>query len=202
MKIVVAEKISSSAMDLLREPRWTVVTPDQIDGKLAAHLESADALIVRSAVQVDAASARARPQTARDRARRRGRGQHRPRRRHPQGHRRDEHARRQCRRRGGTDPGHDAGHGASPLPRQRVDARRQVGEEISARHRTARQDAGHRRPGQDRHGSRPPGARPSAWRSSRTIPSSPPPWPKSRAFAWPRWTKSMQPPTTSPCTSA
>src|SRR5450631_567135 len=54
MKVVVAEKISSSAIDLLRGPRWTVVTPDQIEGKLAAHLQSADALIVRSAVQVDA----------------------------------------------------------------------------------------------------------------------------------------------------
>jgi D-3-phosphoglycerate dehydrogenase len=55
MKVVVAEKISSSAVDLLREPRWTVVTSDQLDGKLAEQLESADALIVRSAVQVDAA---------------------------------------------------------------------------------------------------------------------------------------------------
>ena len=54
MKVVVAEKISSSAIDLLREPRWTIVTPDQVEGKLAAHLQSADALIVRSAVQVDA----------------------------------------------------------------------------------------------------------------------------------------------------
>ncbi|HYK49038.1 MAG TPA: NAD(P)-dependent oxidoreductase, partial [Terriglobales bacterium] len=54
MKVVVAEKISSSAVDLLREPRWTIVTADQIDGKLAAQLESADGLIVRSAVQVDA----------------------------------------------------------------------------------------------------------------------------------------------------
>src|SRR6266849_5990664 len=54
MKVVVAEKISSSAVDLLREPRWTVVTPEQMDGKLAAQLEAADALIVRSAVQVDA----------------------------------------------------------------------------------------------------------------------------------------------------
>jgi len=53
MKIVVAEKISSSAVELLKEPRWTVVTPDQLDGKLASQLESADALIVRSAVQVD-----------------------------------------------------------------------------------------------------------------------------------------------------
>ena len=54
MKVVVAEKISSSAIDLLREPRWTIVTPDQVEGKLATHLQSADALIVRSAVQVDA----------------------------------------------------------------------------------------------------------------------------------------------------
>ena len=55
MKIIVAEKISSSAVDLLREPQWIVITHDQLDGKLATELESADALIVRSAVQVDAA---------------------------------------------------------------------------------------------------------------------------------------------------
>jgi len=54
MKVVVAEKISSSAVDLLREPRWTVVTPEQTEGKLAAQLATADALIVRSAVQVNA----------------------------------------------------------------------------------------------------------------------------------------------------
>ncbi len=55
MKIVVAEKISSSAVELLKEPRWNVVTPDQIDGKLPSQLDDADALIVRSAVQVDGA---------------------------------------------------------------------------------------------------------------------------------------------------
>ena len=55
MKIVVAEKMSASAVNLLREPDWTVITPEQLDGNLAAQLESADALIVRSAVQVDAA---------------------------------------------------------------------------------------------------------------------------------------------------
>src|SRR5581483_1794669 len=55
MKIVVAEKISSSAIEALKEPRWVIVTPDQLDGNLASELESADALIVRSAVQVDAA---------------------------------------------------------------------------------------------------------------------------------------------------
>jgi D-3-phosphoglycerate dehydrogenase / 2-oxoglutarate reductase len=54
MKVVVAEKISPSAVELLHEPRWMVVTPEQLDGTLAAQLESADGLIVRSAVQVDA----------------------------------------------------------------------------------------------------------------------------------------------------
>jgi len=53
MKVVVAEKISPSAVQLLQEPRWTVVTPEQLDGTLAGQLESADALIVRSAVQVN-----------------------------------------------------------------------------------------------------------------------------------------------------
>lgn len=55
MKIIVAEKISASAVAQLQEPNWNVLTADQLNGKLAEHLESADALIVRSAVQVDAA---------------------------------------------------------------------------------------------------------------------------------------------------
>lgn len=54
MKIVIAEKISSSAVAHLQEPGWTVVTAEQLDGKLPEHLETADALIVRSAVQADA----------------------------------------------------------------------------------------------------------------------------------------------------
>ena len=54
MKIIVAEKVSSSAVAQLQEPGWTVLTADQLDGKLPEQLESADALIVRSAVQVDA----------------------------------------------------------------------------------------------------------------------------------------------------
>ena len=53
MKVVIAEKISASAVDVLREPRWNIVTPEEVAGNLPAHLESADALIVRSAVQVD-----------------------------------------------------------------------------------------------------------------------------------------------------
>ena len=55
VKIVIAEKISASAVDQLREPGWIVLTSDQFEGKLAEQLEAADALIVRSAVQADAA---------------------------------------------------------------------------------------------------------------------------------------------------
>ena len=55
MKIVIAEKISDAAVKELKEPGWTVLTADQLDGKLSGQVESADALIVRSAVQVDAA---------------------------------------------------------------------------------------------------------------------------------------------------
>jgi D-3-phosphoglycerate dehydrogenase / 2-oxoglutarate reductase len=55
MNVIVAEKVSSSAVNLLREPTWNVITPDQLNGDLAKKLETADALIVRSAVQVDAA---------------------------------------------------------------------------------------------------------------------------------------------------
>src|SRR6059058_3495217 len=55
MKIIVAEKMSSTAVNLLREPGWEVITPDQLNGSLARELESADALLVRSAVQVDSA---------------------------------------------------------------------------------------------------------------------------------------------------
>ena len=54
MKIVIAEKTSASAVEQLKEPGWVILTADQLDGKLAEHVESADALIVRSAVQADA----------------------------------------------------------------------------------------------------------------------------------------------------
>src|SRR5260370_2198477 len=54
MKIVVAEKRQPSAVNLLREPGWIVVTADQLNGRLAQEIETADALLVRSAVQVNA----------------------------------------------------------------------------------------------------------------------------------------------------
>ena len=54
MKIIIAEKISAAAVEQLQEPGWTVITADQLNGKLPGQLESAEALIVRSAVQADA----------------------------------------------------------------------------------------------------------------------------------------------------
>ncbi len=56
MKIVIAEKIAAAAVELFtQESKWTVITHDQIQNNLAKHLETADALIVRSAVQADSA---------------------------------------------------------------------------------------------------------------------------------------------------
>ena len=57
MKIVIAEKVSPATLAILQgEPGWTVVTADSIPaGGLPAALADADALIVRSAVQADAA---------------------------------------------------------------------------------------------------------------------------------------------------
>ena len=55
MKIVIAEKVAANAVQLLKdEPGWTVITHDQLNGNLAAALPDADALIVRSAVDVNA----------------------------------------------------------------------------------------------------------------------------------------------------
>lgn len=55
MKIVLAEKVSPATLAVLKEESsWQIVTPDQIKNGLAAELADADALVVRSAVQVDA----------------------------------------------------------------------------------------------------------------------------------------------------
>lgn len=63
MKIVIAEKVSPATLAILKkEPGWNVVTADQIaPGGLPAELADADALIVRSAVQADAALLAAAP---------------------------------------------------------------------------------------------------------------------------------------------
>jgi D-3-phosphoglycerate dehydrogenase / 2-oxoglutarate reductase len=55
LKIVLAEKVSPATLAVFQqEPGWQIVTPDQIKHGLAAELAAADALVVRSAVQVDA----------------------------------------------------------------------------------------------------------------------------------------------------
>jgi D-3-phosphoglycerate dehydrogenase len=55
MKIVVAEKIAANALKVLQdEPGWNVVTPETMKDGLASELRDADALIVRSAVLVNA----------------------------------------------------------------------------------------------------------------------------------------------------
>ena len=61
MKIVLAEKVSPAAVAVLREePGWDVLTHDRI-ASLPEALADADALIVRSAVQVDEALLAAAP---------------------------------------------------------------------------------------------------------------------------------------------
>jgi D-3-phosphoglycerate dehydrogenase len=54
MKIVLAEKVSPATLAVFQaEPGWEVLTHDQLAGGLPAALADADALVVRSAVQVD-----------------------------------------------------------------------------------------------------------------------------------------------------
>ncbi|HEV2960884.1 MAG TPA: phosphoglycerate dehydrogenase [Candidatus Angelobacter sp.] len=55
MKIIVAEKVAANAIQLLREePGWAVITHEQLNGDLVGALSDAEALIVRSAVDVNA----------------------------------------------------------------------------------------------------------------------------------------------------
>jgi D-3-phosphoglycerate dehydrogenase / 2-oxoglutarate reductase len=62
MKIVLAEKVSPATLAVFEgETGWQVVTHDRIKNGLAAELADADALIVRSAVQVDDALLEAAP---------------------------------------------------------------------------------------------------------------------------------------------
>jgi D-3-phosphoglycerate dehydrogenase len=54
MKIVLAEKVSPATLAVLAaEPGWEVLTHDKLPNGLEAALQDADALVVRSAVQVD-----------------------------------------------------------------------------------------------------------------------------------------------------
>ena len=152
MKIIVAEKISASAVAQLQEPGWTVLTADQLDGKLEEQLETADALIVRSAVQADAKLLEhAKKLRVIGRA---GVGV-------------DNIDLDAATHKGiavMNTPGANAVAVAEQTlgmmlamarhlsPSGRPDACRQMGEEIPARNRAAREDAGHYRAGSDRHG--------------------------------------------------
>ena len=116
VKIVVAEKIAGAAMKVLEAiPNCTVVTPEQFALDPALAVSDADALIVRSAVQADAALIEAGKKHSRHRPRRSWRGQHRCRGRHPPRHRGDERARRQRRFGRRTHARPDARHGAPYL---------------------------------------------------------------------------------------
>ncbi len=54
MKIVLAEKVSPATLAVFAaEPGWEVLTHDKLPDGLPAALQDADALVVRSAVQVD-----------------------------------------------------------------------------------------------------------------------------------------------------
>src|SRR5271165_2908906 len=62
MKIVLAEKVSPATLAVFAaEPGWEVLTHDQLPDGLPAALADADALVVRSAVQVDDALLEAAP---------------------------------------------------------------------------------------------------------------------------------------------
>ncbi len=55
MKIILAEKVSPATVAVFKdEPDWKVLTADQVGTRLAEELNDADALIVRSAVKVNA----------------------------------------------------------------------------------------------------------------------------------------------------
>lgn len=56
MKIILAEKVSPATLAVFREqPEWQVLSADKVEGRLPQELADADALIVRSAVKVNAA---------------------------------------------------------------------------------------------------------------------------------------------------
>ncbi len=148
MKIVLAEKVSPATLAVFEsEAGWQIVTHDQIKNGLAAELADADALVVRSAVQVDEALLEAAPKL-----RVIGRA----------GVGVDNIDADAATRRGivvMNTPGANAIAVAEltiglmlalappTAPRQHAAARRQMGEEVAAGSRAAGQATGHPRPG-------------------------------------------------------
>ncbi len=170
MKIVLAEKVSPATLAVFAaEPGWEVLTHDQLPDGLAAALADADALVVRSAVQVDdALMAHAPKLRVIGRA---GVGV-------------DNIDAEAATRRGivvMNTPGANAVAVAEltialmlalarklPFANSTMHAG-QLGEEESARFGAARQDAGHSGAGAHRAGSGAAGARALGWRSSAAI---------------------------------
>ena len=73
MNVLIAEPMAQAGIELFQaQPGWNVIVSNPKE--YAKHLAEADALMVRSAVQVTAAGAEAGAETARDRPRGRGRG--------------------------------------------------------------------------------------------------------------------------------
>ena len=73
MNILIAEPLAPAGIELFQaEPGWNVIVSNP--KQYAEHLAEADALLVRSAVQVTREVLEKAPAAARDRARRRGRG--------------------------------------------------------------------------------------------------------------------------------
>ena len=146
MKIVIAEKASLAAINLFREEQeWQVVTAEQINSNLAEQVRDADALLVRSAVDVNAdLLSHATKLRVIGRA---GVGV-------------DNIDLEAATRRGiAVMNTPDAGAGAASFARRRHHSCGQVGEEIAARLGAARQDAGYCRAGTRGVGSGQAGAR-------------------------------------------
>jgi len=204
MKIVLAEKVSPATLAVSRKSRIGTSSPPMQSPKLGpggleAELADADALVVRSAVQVDAKLSSPRPNCAPSVAPA-WRRQHRHRRRTHSGIVVMKHPRRQRRR------GRRACDGlmismARSIPRANSTTHAAKWEKKSLQAPSCAQDPGHRRPRTHRSGGRPPRAqlrhgadrlRPlhRAVVAART---------RSRSS---RSTKSSSGPTTSPCTSA
>ena len=94
MNILIAEPLAAAGIELFQsQPGWKVIVSNPKE--YAQHLADADALLVRSAVQVNAGRAGEGAEAARDRARGRGRGQCRSGGRHAGRRAGDEYAGRQ-----------------------------------------------------------------------------------------------------------
>ena len=128
MKILVAEPLAAAGIELLKaQPGWDIVISNPKE--YAQHLADADALLVRSAVKVNADVFGEGAQAESHRARGRGRGQRRSSGCHRRGRAGDEYAGRQRRLGRRAHSGTHAGHGTFDSAGQRLHQVRQMGKE-------------------------------------------------------------------------